>query len=156
MKIGYARISRPEQNINLQVDALEKEGCDQIFRDVSTGRKQERKGLEDAINYSRQGDTIIVWKLDRLGRSIKNLIEMMRLFSDKNVGFKSLQENIDTSTPGGRLIFHMFSALAEFEHDLLMERTEAGVIAARARGVKGGRPFILKHKRDIQQNDRDV
>ena len=123
-------------------------GCEEIYTDVISGAKSQRPGLDKALNYAREGDTIIVWKLDRLGRSIQHLIQTITLLMDRKIGFKSLQENIDTSTSGGKLIFHIFSALAEFERDLIQERTQAGLKAARARGKMGGRPPLLD-KRQI-------
>jgi DNA invertase Pin-like site-specific DNA recombinase len=140
MLIGYARVSTHEQTLDLQKDALEKIGCSKIFTDTASGAKAERKGLEEALNYVREGDTLVVWRLDRLGRSLKHLIETITTLNNRNIGFKSLQENIDTTTSGGKLIFHIFGALAEFERDSIRERTNAGLAAARARGRRGGRP----------------
>src|SRR5437016_12352649 len=140
MLIGYARISTQEQTLNLQKDALEKIGCTKIFTDVISGAKAERKGLQDALAYVREGDTLVVWRLDRLGRSLKHLIETITALNNRKIGFKSITENIDTTTSGGKLIFHIFGALAEFERDIIRERTKAGLEAARARGRKGGRP----------------
>ena len=147
MLIGYARVSTQDQTLNLQQDALEKAGCIKIYTDTASGAKAERKGLEEALSYVRAGDTLVVWRLDRLGRSLKDLIEKLTGLHNRNIGFKSLTENIDTTTPGGKLIFHMFGALAEFERDLIKERTHAGLQAARARGRKGGRPKILSEKK---------
>jgi DNA invertase Pin-like site-specific DNA recombinase len=147
MLIGYARVSTAEQTLNLQQDALEKAGCRKIFTDTASGAKQERKGLAEALEYVREGDTLVVWRLDRLGRSLKDLIEKLTELHNRNIGFKSLTENIDTTTPGGKLIFHIFGALAEFERDLIKERTNAGLQAARARGRKGGRPQVLTEKK---------
>jgi DNA invertase Pin-like site-specific DNA recombinase len=138
--IGYARISTQDQNLYLQRDALTEAGCDKIFTDTISGSTQERKGLDEALNFLRSGDTLVVWKLDRLGRTMKHLIETVTSLRDKGIGFKSLTENIDTTTPGGKLIFHIFGSLAEFERDLIRERTQAGLQAARARGRNGGRP----------------
>ncbi len=146
MKIGYARVSTVEQNLDLQQDALSKAGCEKFFQDVGSGAKDERKGLLYAIEFARKGDTIVVWKLDRLGRSLKHLIEVINLLDRKGVGFASLQESIDTTTSGGKLIFHVFGALAEFERELIRERTNAGLYAARARGKRGGRPQKLTEK----------
>ncbi len=143
MKIGYARISTADQNLDLQADALKAAGCERIFQDVASGAKDERKGLADAIQFARAGDVLTVWKLDRLGRSLKHLIETVNQLHDKGVGFASVQESIDTTTPGGKLIFHVFGALAEFERELIRERTNAGLRAARARGKTGGRPKKL-------------
>ena len=146
MKIGYARISTQEQNLDLQSDALTNAGCEKIFHDVASGAKDERQGLAEAVEYVRAGDTFVVWKLDRLGRSLKHLIETVNRLHEKDVGFTSLQESIDTTTSGGKLIFHVFGALAEFERELIRERTQAGLKAARARGRKGGRPQKLNAK----------
>jgi len=146
MKIGYSRISTSDQNLDLQTDALDKEGCNQIFSDTASGAKTDRPGLEEALSYLRKGDTLVVWKLDRLGRSLKHLIEVVNLFDDLGIYFKSIQESIDTSTSGGKLIFHVFGALAEFERDIIRERTMAGLKAARTRGRKGGRPKVMDEK----------
>src|SRR5687768_12616855 len=140
MLIGYARVSTQEQILNLQRDALEKAGCNKIFTDTASGAKTERIGLDEALNYVRKGDTLVVWRLDRLGRSLPHLIATMTDLEERGIGFKSLTENIDTTTSGGKLIFHIFGALAEFERNLIRERTQAGLTAARARGKKGGRP----------------
>ncbi len=146
MNIGYARISTHDQNLGLQEDALKNADCKEIFQDIASGTKTERPGLEEAMAYLREGDTLIVWKLDRLGRSIQHLIQTIKLLSERKIGFKSLQESIDTTTSGGKLIFHIFSALAEFERDLITERTQAGLEAARARGRLGGRPPLLDNR----------
>ena len=146
MKIGYARVSTADQHLRMQEDALKSAGCDEIFSDVVSGVKSQRPGLDKALDYLREGDTLVVWKLDRLGRSVQHLIQTIKELSDKKIGFKSLQENIDTTTSGGKLIFHIFSALAEFERDLIQERTQAGLQAARARGRMGGRPPLLDNR----------
>ncbi len=146
MKIGYARVSTADQHLRMQEDALKSAGCQEIFHDIASGAKTARPGLEDALAYVREGDTIVVWKLDRLGRSIQHLIQTVKDLNDKNIGFQSLQENIDTTTSGGKLIFHIFSALAEFEKDLIAERTKAGLKAARVRGKMGGRPPLLDNR----------
>jgi DNA invertase Pin-like site-specific DNA recombinase len=146
MKIGYARISTAEQNLDLQSDALKAAGCERIFQDIASGAKDERKGLADAVEFARDGDILIVWKLDRLGRSLKHLIETVNRLHEKGVGFASVQESIDTTTSGGKLIFHVFGALAEFERELIRERTNAGLKAARVRGRKGGRKEKLTPK----------
>jgi DNA invertase Pin-like site-specific DNA recombinase len=143
MLVGYARVSTDDQNLNLQRDALDQAGCEQIFKDQLSGAKAERPGLHQALQYARTGDTIVVWRLDRLSRSLKDLIEMVTLLESKGIGLKSLQEAIDTSSSSGKLIFHIFGALAEFERNLIRERTQAGLQAARARGRKGGRPKSL-------------
>lgn len=143
MLIGYARVSTTEQNLDLQKDALLKVGCDKIFTDTASGAKTERIGLDEALTHLRKGDTLIVWRLDRLGRSLKHLIETVAKLNEQGIGFKSITENIDTQTSGGKLIFHIFGALAEFERNLVRERTMAGLSAARARGRKGGRPVTF-------------
>lgn len=143
MLIGYARVSTDDQNLNLQRDALKQSGCDQIFEDQLSGAKAERPGLLEALKYARSGDTLVVWRLDRLSRSLKNLIEMVAKLDERSIGLKSLHEAVDTSSTSGKLIFHIFGALAEFERNLIRERTQAGLIAARARGRKGGRPKAL-------------
>jgi DNA invertase Pin-like site-specific DNA recombinase len=143
MLIGYARVSTHEQTLNLQQDALTKAGCTKIFTDTASGAKTERIGLEEALNYVRKGDILVVWRLDRLGRSLPHLITTMTDLEERGIGFKSLTENIDTTTSGGKLIFHIFGALAEFERNLISERTTAGLTAARARGRIGGRPKAL-------------
>src|SRR5438067_11357133 len=140
MSVGYARVSTHDQTLNLQQDALEKIGCTKIFTDIISGAKAERKGLQEAIDYVREGDTLVVWRLDRLGRSLKHLIDTITTLNNRKIGFKSITENIDTTTSGGKLIFHIFGALAEFERDVIKERTKAGLQAARARGRLGGRP----------------
>src|SRR2546428_5059090 len=140
MLIGYARLSTQDQTLNLQQDALEKIGCDKIFTDTASGSVVERKGLDEALEYVREGDTLVVWRLDRLGRSLKHLIDTITNLNNRKIGFKSITENIDTTTSGGKLFFHIFGALAEFERDIIRERTNAGLQAARARGRLGGRP----------------
>ena len=143
MKIGYARISTDDQSLDLQRDALRIAGCDKVFEDTISGAKAERPGLRQALGQLRDGDTLVVWRLDRLGRSLKDLITRAEELNEMGVGLKSLQESIDTASSGGKLIFHMFGALAEFERNLIRERTNAGLSAARARGRKGGRKKIL-------------
>jgi DNA invertase Pin-like site-specific DNA recombinase len=147
MLIGYARVSTQDQTLNLQKDALEKLGCNKIFTDTASGAKAERTGLNEALEYVREGDTLVVWRLDRLGRSLQHLIETISKLEGRKIGFKSLTENIDTTTSGGKLVFHIFGALAEFERNLIRERTNAGLQAARARGRKGGRPKSLTGKK---------
>src|ERR671916_504900 len=147
MLIGYARVSTQEQTLNLQRDASTTAGCTKIFTDTASGAKAERKGLYEALNYVRKGDTFVVWRLDRLGRSLPHLITTMTSLEERGIGFKSLTENIDTTTSGGKLIFHIFGALAEFERNLIRERTQAGLTAARARGETGGRPKVLTGKK---------
>ena len=147
MLVGYARVSTGEQNLDLQRDALTKAGCEQMFTDEMSGAKAERPGLTQALAFIRPGDTLVVWRLDRLGRSLTDLIARMAELRQRAIGFKSLHESIDTSSPAGKLQFHIFSALAEFERDLIRERTMAGLRAARARGRKGGRkPQMTKEK----------
>ena len=149
MLIGYARVSTQDQNLDLQKDELTKSGCEKIFYDIASGAKSERAGLKDTLEYIREGDVLVVWKLDRLGRSLKHLIEIVSELNQKKIGFKSLRENIDTTSPGGKLIFHLFGALAEFEREIIRERTSAGLLAARSRGKKGGRPKSMDDKKII-------
>jgi DNA invertase Pin-like site-specific DNA recombinase len=140
MLIGYARVSTMDQNLDLQTDALKLAGCEQIFTDKITGTKFERPQLSELKKILRAGDTIVVWKLDRMGRGLRDLINLMKEFDEKKIGFKSLTEGIDTTTTAGKLVFHIFGALAEFERNLIIERTQAGLKAGRARGKIGGRP----------------
>lgn len=144
MKIGYVRVSKQEQNEALQIDALKAAGCEKWFVDKITGSKAERKGLNEALAYVRPGDIFMVWKLDRAGRSLPHLIELLKDLQKRDIEFVSITEQIDTTTPGGKLIFHLMGALAEFERDLIRERTNAGLAAAKARGRVGGRPRKLK------------
>ena len=146
MHIGYARVSTGEQNLDLQTDALKDEGCEKIYTDQLSGATAERPGLQDAMDYARNGDVLVVWRLDRFGRSLKDLIAKVETLKDKGVEFKSLKENLDTTSSAGRLQFHIFAALAEFERDLNRERTMAGLRAARARGRTGGRPRALSEE----------
>ena len=132
--IGYARVSTTDQDLALQLDALAKVGCTRIFEDTASGAKAERPGLAAALSFAREGDILTVWKLDRLGRSLSHLIETVSALKARGVGFRSLTESIDTTTPGGRLVFHIFGALGQFERDLIRERTRAGLEAAAARG----------------------
>ncbi len=148
MLIGYARVSTHEQQLDLQLDALKAAGCVRVFHDTASGARAARPGLDDALNHAREGDTIVVWRLDRLGRSLKHLIEVVTALQERGVGFRSLEETVDTTTSGGRLIFHVFGALAEFERNLIQERTQAGLAAARARGRNGGRPRKLSKQRE--------
>jgi len=144
MKIGYARVSTPDQNINLQVDALEGAGCKKIFRDKGiSGLKRERSGLEKTLAELKEGDVLMVWKLDRLGRSLQDLIQIVNELASRGVGFVSLSEAIDTTTANGKLFFHIFGALAEYERGLIGERTKAGLEAAKKRGKHVGRPKAL-------------
>ena len=143
MLLGYARVSMHDQNLDLQKDALKGASCEKTFLDEISGSTKHRPGLERALDSLREGDTLIVWRLDRLGRSLKDLIELVGELERKGVALRSLQEAIDTTSPGGKLIFHVFGALAEFERNLIRDRTKAGLAAARARGRKGGRPKSL-------------
>lgn len=152
MKVGYCRVSTHDQHLAMQQDALKNAGCEEIYSDIASGAKTARPGLDEAIAYMREGDTLVVWKLDRLGRSIQHLIQTIQSLQNRGIGFQSLQENIDTTTSGGKLIFHIFGALAEFERDLIRDRTNAGLKSARARGRLGGRPPLL----DNRQIDRLV
>jgi DNA invertase Pin-like site-specific DNA recombinase len=146
MLIGYARISTTDQTLALQKDALNAAGCDRMFTDTASGSRSDRPGLTEALSYVRSGDILVVWRLDRLGRSLAHLIAMVRELQEQGVHFRSLQEQLDTSTSGGKLVFHVFGALAEFERDLIRERTMAGLAAARARGRQGGRPGLSAEK----------
>jgi len=150
MDIGYARVSTGEQILDLQLDALHKAGCGKIFTETAGGSLVERVSLREALAYVRPGDTLVVWRLDRLGRSLQHLIETVADLRDRGIGFKSLTEQIDTTTPGGKLVFHVFGALAEFERDLIRERTHAGLAAARARGRVGGRPKALADPKKVE------
>jgi len=145
--IGYARVSTVEQDTALQLDALIVAGCVKVFEDHASGARADRAGLRQALDYVRDGDVLIVWKLDRLGRSLRHLIEIVAMLEKRGVGFRSITEAIDTTTPGGRLVFHLFGALGQFERDLIQERTRAGLAAAAARGRKGGRkPVVVPEK----------
>ena len=144
MLVGYARVSTQDQKPELQLDALKAAGCKKVFVEKASGAQRERPELTAALEYMRDGDTLVVWKLDRLARSMKQLIETVEGLEEVGVGFSSLTEAIDTTTAGGKLVFHVFGALAEFERSIIRERTRAGLDAARARGRKGGRPPKLK------------
>jgi DNA invertase Pin-like site-specific DNA recombinase len=146
MLIGYARISTTDQTLALQQDALKSAGCTKIFTDTASGSRTDRPGLDDALRFAREGDTLVVWRLDRLGRTLAHLIQLIRDLQERGVQFRSLQESLDTSTSGGKLVFHVFGALAEFERDLIRERTMAGLTAARARGRQGGRRGLSAEK----------
>lgn len=141
--LGYARVSTTDQDASLQVDALRAAGCYRVFVDTVSGALEHRPEFDKVIDQLRPGDTLVVWRLDRLGRSIRHLIDQLHALDERGVGFRSLQETIDTTSSGGRLVFHVFAALAEFERDLIRERTNAGLAAARARGRTGGRPSSL-------------
>ncbi len=165
MLIGYARVSTLDQHLDLQQDALRGVGCEHVFTDTASGAKTARPGLTAALEACRAGDILVVWKLDRLGRSLAHLVETVQTLAARGIGFRSLQEQLDTTTSGGKLIFHLFAALAEFERDLIRERTKAGLAAARARGRKGGRPkgvdekkrkAALALKRDPQNTIREI
>ncbi|AGH49275.1 resolvase [Sphingomonas sp. MM-1] len=145
--IGYARVSTADQKLSLQQDALAHAGCERIFDDQASGAKADRPGLAEALAYLRSGDTLVVWKLDRLGRSMRHLIDAVDALAARGIGFRSLTEHIDTTTPGGMLVFNIFGALAQFERDLIRERTQAGLSAARERGSRGGRrPVVTPDK----------
>jgi DNA invertase Pin-like site-specific DNA recombinase len=143
MLIGYARISTTDQTLALHRDALTAAGCDKIFTDTASGSRTDPPGLAGALAFARDGDTLVVWRLDRLGRSLAHLIETVSHMQERGVHFRSLQEQLDTGSSSGKLVFHVFGALAEFERDLIRERTQAGLAAARARGRRGGRPRAL-------------
>ena len=146
MLIGYGRISTTDQDFALQRDALTEAGCEKIFEDTMSGARADRPGLHDALEFARRNDVIVVWRLDRLGRSLKDLLDLIHRLDECGVGLRSLTESLDTTTSGGRLIFSIFGAIAEFERNLIRERTTAGLVAARARGRKGGRPRSLSKK----------
>jgi DNA invertase Pin-like site-specific DNA recombinase len=150
MLIGYARVSTLDQTLALQQDALTAAGCEQLYTDTVSGSVTERPGLTQALTHLRSGDTLVVWRLDRLGRSLPHLIETVRGIQKRGISFRSLQEQIDTTTSGGKLVFHVFGALAEFERDLIRERTHAGLAAARKRGRLFGRPKSLSPKKIVQ------
>lgn len=150
MIVGYARVSTQDQSLNLQNDALRAAGCEEIFSEKITGKQRERPELQNCLRMLRKGDVLVVWKLDRLARSLKDLVELITELEAKQVGFRSITEAIDTTTAGGKLVFHIFGALAEFEHNLIRERTLAGLAAARARGRKGGRKPSMSQS-DIQK-----
>jgi DNA invertase Pin-like site-specific DNA recombinase len=146
MLVGYARVSTQDQNPALQLDALKAAGCEKVFVEKASGAQRDRPELLAALDYLRAGDSLVVWKLDRLARSLKQLIETVELLESRRIGLRSLTEAIDTTTAGGKLVFHVFGALAEFERSIIRERTRAGLEAARARGKKGGRPPALVAK----------
>lgn len=145
--IGYARVSTKDQNEDLQSDALHQHGCEKVFVDKSSGATVDRPELTAALAYLREGDVLVTWRLDRLGRSLPHLLRVVADLEERKVGFQSLTESIDTTTPAGRLIFHVFASLAQFERDLIRERTMAGLAAARARGRLGGRKPSLSPKK---------
>jgi DNA invertase Pin-like site-specific DNA recombinase len=139
MKIGYARVSTTDQKLDLQLDALKSVGCEKVFQEIVSGAKKDRPVLAETLNHLREGDILVIWKLDRLGRSLRDLVELVNALIDRKVGLLSLNDHIDTTTPQGKLTFNIFASLAEFERDLIRERTRAGLDAARARGIVGGR-----------------
>lgn len=146
MKIGYARVSTKDQNLELQLDALKKVSCEKIYQDVASGARSDRPALVEMLDNLRSGDVLVIWKLDRLGRSLNHLVSLVDELMKKEVGLQSLNDPIDTTTPQGRLSFNLFASLAEFERDIIRERTQAGLSAARARGRNGGRPKGLPKK----------
>ncbi len=154
MKIGYARVSTDDQRMDLQRDALTAAGCEKVFTDTASGAKAARPGLAEALAFARKGDVLVVWRLDRLGRSLPELVKVVGELEAAGVGFESVTERIETSSAAGRLVFHVFAALAEFERRLIVERTHAGLEAARARGRKGGRPAAGKGRGDTGNGDR--
>ena len=143
MKIGYARVSTDDQTLDLQIDALQSAGCERIYREHASGRNADRPELKQCLHALREGDTLVVWRLDRLGRSMKDLINTVTKLESDGIAFCSVTENLDTSTPTGKFIFHVFASLAEFERNVIRERTNAGLKSARARGRVGGRPSKL-------------
>lgn len=143
MNIGYARVSTDEQSLDMQIDALKESGCEKVFTETASGAQRDRPELKRALEYARPGDTIVVWRLDRLARSLKQLIETVEDLKERDVHLRSLAENVETRTPGGQLVFHVFGALAQFERELIRERTMAGLKAAKAKGKIGGRPRAL-------------
>ena len=150
MKIGYARVSTLDQNLDLQLDALEKLGCDHIYEEKASGKNKDRPELTHCLKSLRPGDTLVVWRLDRLGRSLQDLISIVKGIEANNIAFVSVQESIDTTSATGKLMFHFFGAMAEFERNLIQERTQAGLAAARARGRVGGRKPVLTDKQRAQ------
>ena len=147
MLVGYARVSTSDQKLDLQLDALREAGCEKTFCDQASGAKTERPVLTEALAFARTGDTLVVWRLDRFGRSLKDLVGRVEELRERGVGFRSLTEGVDTTSPTGKLVFHMFGALAEFERDLIRERTMAGLASARARGRQGGRPRAMDEEK---------
>ena len=151
MLIGYARVSTKDQSLQPQLDALREAGCEKSFTDIASGARSEREGLRQALEVCREGDQLVVWKLDRMGRSMPHLIATITELDQRKIAFRSLTEKIDTSTPGGKLIFHVFGALAEFERALIQERVQVGLKSARARGRKGGRPGVSEETKTMAQ-----
>jgi DNA invertase Pin-like site-specific DNA recombinase len=154
MLIGYARVSTQDQTLDLQLDALGKAGCEKILIDKASGATADRQGLDQALEQLRKGDILVVWRLDRLGRSLRHLIDTITLLNDRGIGFQSITEHIDTTTSGGKLVFHIFRALAEFERDIIRDRTHAGLQAARTRGRLGGRPKTLASSKKVEMAKR--
>lgn len=150
MKFGYARVSTGDQNIDLQIDQLQEAGCEKIFQEIVSGAKTERQELTRLLEQARAGDVIVIWKLDRLGRSLKHLVESVAELTERGVGLKSLSDPVDTTSSQGKLIFNIFASLAEFERDLIVERTQARLKAARARGRTGGRPKGLSESAELK------
>ena len=150
MKIGYARVSTEDQNLDLQLQALTKTGCEHTFTDKMSGTRMERPGLKEALSHLREGDVLVVWKLDRLGRGVKGLVDLVTALEAKGIGFASITDQIDTSTPAGRFFFHVMASLAQMERELIVERTQAGLRVARAKGRVGGR------KRRMTENKVEV
>lgn len=155
MRIGYARVSTDDQNLDLQRDALKAAGCERICEDKASGAKADRPGLDEAKKIARKGDVLVVWRLDRLGRSLPELVRLVGELDAAGIGFESLTEKIDATTAAGRLVFHVFAALAEFERNLIRERTHAGLAAARARGRKGGRRGLAAEKQAVIRSMSD-
>lgn len=151
MLIGYARVSTPDQALDMQTEALQAAGCEKLFSDMASGAKTARPGLVQAMEFCREDDVLVVWKLDRMGRSMSHLIETVKTLEHRGIGFRSLTEHIDTTTPNGRLIFHIFGSLAEFERDLIRERVQAGLQSARRRGRRGGRPPVSEETKAMAQ-----
>ena len=160
MKVGYARVSTGEQNLNMQLDALKQAGCEKIFEDKTSGAKSDRPGLMEAMSYVREGDTLVVWKLSRFARSLKDMIEKVTSLRERNIGFTSLTENIDLTTKEGRFQFAVFAAMAELQREIIVENTQAGLRAARARGKFGGRkPALSSDQVQMASNlikDKDI
>ncbi len=150
MLIGYARVSTQDQDTSLQIDALKSAGCGEVFQEKFSGKTKDREQLSQCLRMLREGDVLIVWRLDRLGRSLRDLVEIISDLEERGIGFRSLTENIDTTSAGGRLIFHIFASLSEFERSLIRERTLAGLAASRARGRKGGRKPSMS-KSDVRK-----
>lgn len=150
VKIGYARVSTLDQNLDLQLDALKKLGCDHLYEEKASGKNKDRPELTHCLKSLRPGDTLVVWRLDRLGRSLQDLIHIVKTIEANDIAFVSISEAIDTTTATGKLTFHIFGAMAEFERNLIQERTQAGLAAARARGRIGGRKHVLDEKQRAQ------